>query len=101
MIEHTPGPWEKYPSAPGHKELVLSRAGNGCLVASCDPGCTPDAAANAKLIAAAPDLLAACKVARGVCDESMGDTDLLHTEDDSPAACACRMLSAAIAKAEG
>ena len=62
--EHTPGPWESRPD--DYPELV--RAPGGGTVAHCGAehdvyhGHEPATAiANARLIAAAPDLLAACK----------------------------------------
>lgn len=63
MSEHTPGPWCQSSSV-----LVCTEVGR--VVANCLPVAAPDldlpyreADANARLIAAAPDLLAACEVA--------------------------------------
>jgi hypothetical protein len=57
VCAHTPGPWQ-----------VTARgriAGDGHLLVMCDTGYVSPAeeAANARLIAAAPDLLAACRAA--------------------------------------
>ena len=62
--EHTPGPWQIGPSQLGNISCVL-KAGHGHI---CDrPYGNGDGAkswnANARLIAAAPDMLAACEQA--------------------------------------
>ena len=63
MSKHTPGPWATDPEC--NNEIVLGK--DGIIVADC---CIVDAEgirtqeqvnANARLIAAAPDLLTACK----------------------------------------
>ena len=85
MSKHTPGPWFVPP--PTYRTLyVEARVGNGMLqeVAACGPTEDPaQQAANARLIAAAPELLDACKAA---------------LSDDQPYIEKCR---AAIAKATG
>jgi hypothetical protein len=53
--EHTPGPWWV---GPYYKSDVLSAQGT---IAEAKPFNSPLAAVNAKLIAAAPDLLEACQ----------------------------------------
>ena len=77
---HTPGPWyaevgdPKVPGmTPGYD--VWHHTGIG-QIARVRPGLEPDptAEANARLIAAAPDLLAACKVLMGVFEDA-GLTD--------------------------
>ncbi len=67
-MNHTPEPWVHRPAARGCMEQVYSTHGNGCLVATCDPACTADAANNARFITSGPKLerdrdalLAACK----------------------------------------
>ena len=64
MSKHTPGPW--FVPAPTYRTLyVEARIGNMMLqeVASCGPTADPaQQAANARLIAAAPELLEALKV---------------------------------------
>ena len=57
--KHTPGPWNQHPRV---KEDPPKIYGDGCIVAIVDTS-APDyeeREANASLIAAAPDLLAAC-----------------------------------------
>lgn len=95
MTNHTPGPW----TATGPKDF--STSGMIILILSIDnypaafvPGWTDaedtakEAAANARLIAAAPDMLAALRDAVGILD-SLGGGET------------CRAVRAAIAKAEG
>ena len=55
MIKHTPGPWKT-----NYKDLALVQAENGAPIARCDKlfG-VANIQANARLIAAAPDLLEA------------------------------------------
>lgn len=55
--------------------------------------------ARGHILAAAPELLAAARLARHALDGLMGDTDL--PDDDSDEMKAMQALSAAIAKAEG
>ena len=62
MTEHTPGPWivdgdASVRVAGGH--VVYAVAGNGCLIATLDSANSSRQTANARLIAAAPDLLEA------------------------------------------
>lgn len=64
MAEHTPGPWATSNRPDGDVEITDK---DGSVLASaygdnCDPKCWP-VAANAAVIAAAPELLAACKAA--------------------------------------
>ena len=65
MSKHTEGPW--FVPTPTYRTLyVEARVGNGMLqeVASCGPTAVPaQQAANAQLIAAAPELLEALKLA--------------------------------------
>ena len=80
MSEHTPGPWTV------DRLCIQAPDGNVALV-----NLARASDADARLIAAAPDLLEACK---GVYDE--------HEHDHAPRQCfVCDKLAAAIAKAEG
>lgn len=80
----TPGPWTA-------ETEVLIRGSDGPRIGfiNCDPGSRTDreARANLRLIAAAPDLLAALKLAH---------TIIGHPDDDGS-----KIIAAAIAKAEG
>ena len=57
--QHTPGPWEKF-FYKGH-ETWMVRGGKGLTLAELANHETEDSEANARLIAAAPDLLEACQ----------------------------------------
>lgn len=80
MSKHTPGPWEVGPQH--HGQVAVWQSDFPAVVATC--GRQDDAEANARLIAAAPDLLAALK----------------ETLRASPMGPHVKMAQAAIAKAE-
>ncbi|MFN7882944.1 MAG: hypothetical protein ACK5PF_08010 [bacterium] len=84
--KHTPGPW----SAQTNGAQWVVHAGRKQRVASVHTGLVGQEA-NARLIAAAPDLLAAGRLLLRACDE--GDADMAMDGYD--------LLRAAIAKAEG
>jgi hypothetical protein len=89
---HTKGPWETYSVRTGS---VWVRAVSGEHVTSLDSDNDAEIEANAALIAAAPDLLAACRTAlrelQRFEDQPGNNTETLGTA----------ALRAAIAKAEG
>lgn len=95
-MKHTPGPWDVAPS--GYRVMSANRVVEGrtiwgvyiCDTANNPKTRTPENAANARLIAAAPDMLAALKELAD--DDACGD----HCSN-SCKWCAAR---AAIAKAE-
>lgn len=69
---HTPGPWSVHPATIGGNQIVRGPDGERvCLCDTASPYRKPqgrshepqDRVANARLISAAPDLLAACKAA--------------------------------------
>lgn len=86
IVRHTPGPWAKnrYGELCGsdHKRITLSDSG---ISLSCGVP-QPEYIANARLVAAAPDLLEALKAVVSVADRKTVEFDKAH---------------AAIAKAEG
>lgn len=91
---HTPGPW--FINGPWHVQAtpLLSDRNLPCVVAQVVEGhgvMSDERLPNARLIAAAPDLLAACKLAKDRFDK-LG-MDWLGKNPDP--------LEAAIAKAEG
>lgn len=104
--QHTPGPWEHVPAS-AHKHGMIRRAGHAHVLALVPfhTGAPSDAVddANARLIAAAPDLLKACRLAvanEATADElrNSGMVDYVDIKALRAIAAAAR---AAIAKAEG
>ena len=92
--EHTPGPWQLSPGG------VSALDENGTLVASAQynppkdprgPRSRQEQRANAHLIAAAPELLEACREVLG----------LLPDFEDGPGGACENILETAIAKAKG
>lgn len=96
-MAHTPGPWTVQGQAvlsdrpyPEWKQIAEVRIGNA------ENWSDPEGESNARLIAASPDLLAACHEAVSAI------TYLLSNDDDEPNyAETLSKLAAAIAKAEG
>lgn len=91
MSAHTPGPWVIY--EPDVNSLELRDGCGGYICELTTEGCEipPDARANARLIAAAPDLLEALKDMVNGIDNEIGRS---RTDTNFPKA------RAAIAKAE-
>lgn len=89
MGEHTPGPWTVTKAEVGYnfREVVAPGFGVVCEVGDW----SAHNEANARLIAAAPDLLAALKAAVAELDEKTYGEDLCFDHDQ---------MRAAIAKAE-
>jgi hypothetical protein len=87
-MKHTPGPWHVEPDE--YQWLVISDCNYRYVALVGDKDRFADDAANARLIAAAPDLLAACERALGWFE---GDYGVNHPETVE--------LRAAIAKATG
>ena len=81
--KHTPGPWVVFLDG-GHASTVMpaGRPGDICVMEAVGH---PETDANAALIAAAPDLLAAC-------EEYMREGDKPHVDE---------LMTAAIAKVRG
>lgn len=101
--KHTAGPWaieecrgdfEVYPVKGGPPKL-----GRWAEVATVSGNYEAEDAANARLIAAAPDLLEALKAAKEVVDVAEGMTSC--RSDDDFIWSAQKLINAAIAKAEG
>ena len=104
MSQHTPGPWSI--TNDGAWFLVMAGGVAGQIVANVNPESCPDSRsapafrqmpgqANAHLIAAAPELLEASKVARHALSE------LIATGDRRVFEAALSALDAVIARAEG
>jgi hypothetical protein len=88
MSAYTPGPWDR-----AHGQLVVSKSGPIC-------DCMTGREADAKLIAAAPELAAACKAALHLAWEVGTETeDGVHTLLDDSRGDLYRQLSDALVKA--
>jgi hypothetical protein len=87
MSKHTLGPWAQNDTRV-ESEHEHGWANDGWILAGCEG---PDAKANARLMAAAPDLLSVCK--------ELADSAAYWSEYDVPLGIVDR-LNAAIAKAE-
>jgi hypothetical protein len=102
MSKHTPGPWSiDGPTRMGGARIVAPyKPQCTYMVAEVLPDCPDDAArdANARLIAAAPDLLAACKAA--VATGMVPQLDSLPTNTKTAVGDAAKMIYDAIAKAQ-
>ncbi len=103
--KHTPGPWYQFGCGvtdenpkhvkPGTPLNLIAATGDDC-----DPGDESQQIANARLIAAAPELLAALNDALPLL-EGFEDADM-HEDDEVPiVAPVLAKVRAAIAKAEG
>jgi hypothetical protein len=95
--KHTPGPWRAEESA--HQQEFSHWIGTTSLkvmprqstIAAVLNAGSEESAANARLIAAAPELLAGCRALLAIYDEHLGGSGLQGVRD----------ARAAIAKAEG
>lgn len=95
MSKATPGPWiARIPDDLGGSRVYVDRKGGSLIATPAYMRDENEAEANARLIAAAPNLLAACK--RAV-DFGLRDTSYCSNETDE----VCAELEAAIAKATG
>lgn len=95
MSEHTPGPWEVV----GSRICTVANDNERITLAKTEPGgafaMSEQQDANARLIAAAPELLAALNAA----SEWLNDMGCEHEEPDLT--CVVCLVNAAINKAEG
>lgn len=100
MSKHTPGPWELGPvTRSGYRYLNSEAWDEFARVVTrmeYDPCESPSGLANAYLIAAAPELLEACKRAMRYA-ENVGKAEGCTFDDDGD----LPFIKAAIAKAEG
>jgi len=108
MSEHTPGPWRVFTSPRGTKIIGIGTL-DGDGITDCGFGVwrggSDEAMANARLIAAAPDLLAACTEFLPILERQLDSINPGGAAEGSKAfACATERVErmrAAIAKAEG
>lgn len=108
-MKHTPGPWlaigreSRYPDDDTDYELAVETDdAAACEIALVYTGgvASDQANADARLIAAAPDLLAACEAAFPLMEESVTPSDLSDRIHPDVARAHC-LLRDAIAKARG
>lgn len=105
MNTFTPGPWTAVKAAGSRTWLVNSKTWNelASVYGNQDRGLNSEGEANARLVAAAPDLLSAARQAREFFEKNMGL--LFGPDHDIPmaagASLAIQYLDAAIAKAFG
>lgn len=98
-VTHTPGPWEV-----GEDSDVYSHNGANCVAMICGAAERPkqgENKANARLIAAAPELLEACKAMVARCKEPMIERAFKAINQGGMFSAFPDILEAAIAKAEG
>lgn len=102
MSKHTPGPWTAYDNA-AYGTAIMAGSATGQYVASVQKyvGLSLETyQANARLIAAAPDMLEALKLYDAVMTEAWGEFDALPDEYSARRRC-WTAIRAAIAQAEG
>jgi hypothetical protein len=96
MSAPTPGPWR----AVGARVFAQTRAGKAAVISDADSPYVADAEANALLIAAAPDMLAALRAVVAAHDEWTAAVGRDGRFDD-PLNDACEHARDLIAKVEG
>lgn len=98
---HTPGPWKIYTNS----AIILGPDGREVALARCLAWPEPEAQANARLIAAAPELLSNCKILEPIHAaanrvlELYGAQYLVANGDGGRAAHAIKQLAASVADA--
>jgi len=100
MSEHTPGPWRVEPGREtrvGADIVIVSRNGLVAIACTIHEGAV-NAEANARLIAAAPEMLAALEAAEALLNEH---EHCLREDCTNPGCVVYRQARAAIAKARG
>lgn len=107
MANHTPGPWQVGDEGPAIITIEATDGRAACVLAEMSPSGDLDSEdfANARLIAAAPELLEACKAQHEAIDRLLAqiiglDQTFLPTRSGQPWQ-AMIQGNAAIAKAEG
>src|SRR5438128_1089901 len=100
MAIHTPGPWALDSNGPGH-EVVLGRGGRHSIAAVQGPDDHRENLANARLIASAPDLYAACELFTAAAHDVVALLNGKGLACPASIAFAAEQARHAIAKAEG
>lgn len=84
MSKHTPGPWSTQRALDGSGDVGITAPGVRNVIAECfaamrhrDERATDEAEANARLIASAPELLAACEAVLAVPADEIGRVSCL------------------------
>lgn len=95
---HTPGPWVVREPEDGELHEIYAEHGGDLI---CYPVFTRNQRANVPLIAAAPDLLAACQTIRNDCQAALDGDDFSGMSDAELFSAFLNVLLPAIAKAEG
>ena len=102
-MKHTPGPWTYYAARNSvhhlHNNEPLNELTNG--ICQMVPNRNPETIANARLIAAAPELLGAGKMATRWLGKMIADNGHLASVSPSDCVKTLRLLEKAIAAAEG
>lgn len=108
--QHTPGPWECFPAKDSDGDVTISIRGHAEFIATMDTRSIdggpyvlpPSGEANARLIAAAPDLLEACELILFAAKEpGENPTGATYQSMQSALASIIFTARAAIAKAKG
>jgi hypothetical protein len=107
--KHTPGPWRVDETWPEETNTIRVKRNVLCVkaepqrtIALCGHGSQDEAVANARLIAAAPELISALKAIQARINGVFDDPDLIQCGPlQGPATDIDRIARAAIAKAEG
>ena len=75
-MKHTPGPWESMITTSKRCAVVIAPRDtieDTCLIVELSKKRNPNFSEDARLIAAAPELLAACKMAEEVIEDALGE----------------------------
>jgi hypothetical protein len=103
QTNHTDGPWvaERVTDEPGHEDELAINTPEGICVArvwpvgedfDCEDGAGPNQTTNARLIAAAPDLLEACNAAMDALDMMIDGMDVDRAIEET--GCTARLAEA-------
>lgn len=100
-MSHTPGPWAVHHYGDNEGDIHGSDGKLVCMLREGDTAPEDDWSADARLIAAAPDLLSVCQSIAGDLEALLDGDDFSGMSDAELFGVMLRSLKAAIAKAEG